>query len=86
MLYRVWIKGDNRAKLAAAMRERQDMSPEEWGVPSLPRTPPGGSKYKVTIADLGEFDAETYPEKLEEWGRATLALWMSASITSERPS
>ena len=29
-------------------------------------------------ADLGEFDAETYPEKLEEWGRATLAAWMAA--------
>ena len=75
MLYRVWMKGDNRAKLAAAMRERQDMSPEEWGVPSLPVTPPVGAKYTVTIADLGAFDADTYAHKLEEWGRATLEVW-----------
>jgi hypothetical protein len=27
---------------------------------------------RVTIADLGEFDAETYPSKLESWCRATL--------------
>ena len=75
MLYRVWMKGDNRAKLAAAMRARQDMPPEEWGVPSLPAVPPAGTPYAVTIADLGEFDADTYVAKLEEWGRATLAVW-----------
>jgi hypothetical protein len=77
MLYRVWMKGDNRAKLAAAMRARQDMSPEEWGVPSLPKTPPAGTKYTTTIAHLGEFDADSYVHKLEEWGRATLAAWMA---------
>jgi Family of unknown function (DUF5946) len=78
MLYRVWIKGDNRAKLAAAMRARQDMSPEEWGVPSLPPVPAAGTRYAVTIADLGEFNEETYAAKLEEWGRATLASWTNA--------
>ena len=66
MLHRVWIEGDNRAKLAAAMRERQDQPPAEWGVPPLPAAPPAGTAYTVTIADLGGFDAETYPEKLEE--------------------
>lgn len=77
MLYRVWIKGDNRARLAAALRQRQDLPPSEWDVPPLP-PPPAGSRYAVTIADLGEFDAETYVAKLEEWGRATLAAWMAA--------
>ena len=76
MLYRVWKLGDNRAKLAAAMRERQDQPPSEWGVPPLPAVPPTGTTYVVTIADLGGFDAETYPIKLEEWGRATLSEWM----------
>ena len=75
MLYRVWMKGDNRAKLAAAMRERQDMTPEEWGVPAVPPVPPAGTQYAVTIADLGEFDADTYVRKLEDWGRATLKAW-----------
>ena len=75
MLYRVWIKGDNRAKLAAAMRERQSMPPEEWGVPALPAAPTASPRYAVTIADLGEFDADSYVQKLEEWGRATLAAW-----------
>ena len=78
MLYRVWVEGDNRAKLAAAMRARPDQPPSEWGVPPLPPVPPSGTTYAVTIADLGGFDAETYPEKLEEWGRATLAAWMAA--------
>jgi len=78
MLYRVWIEGDNRAKLAAAMRARQDLPPAEWGVPPLPSPPPAGTPYAVTIADLGDFDADTYVEKLEEWGRATLAAWMAA--------
>lgn len=75
MLYRVWMKGDNRAKLAAAMRERQNRPPAEWDVPPLPPVPPTGTRYAVTIADLGEFDADTYVRKLEEWGRATLAAW-----------
>jgi hypothetical protein len=26
----------------------------------------------MTIADLGEFDAATYPDQLEAWCRATL--------------
>jgi hypothetical protein len=76
MLYRVWIKGDNRAKLAAAMRSRQELPPAEWDVPPLPAVPPAGTRYAVTIADLGEFDADTYVEKLEAWGRATLAAWL----------
>jgi hypothetical protein len=78
MLHRVWIEGDNRAKLAAAMRLRQDLPPEEWGVPPVPAVPPAGTRYTVTIADLGEFDEESYPQKLEEWGKATLAVWMAA--------
>lgn len=77
MLYRVWIKGDNRAKLAAALRSRQDLPPSEWDVPPLPAAPPAGTRYAVTIAALGEFDAETYVAKLEEWGRATLKTWMA---------
>lgn len=78
MLYRVWIESDNRAKLAASMRSRQDLPPSEWGVPPLPAVPAAGTRYAVTIAELGEFDSETYAKKLEEWGRATLAAWMAA--------
>jgi hypothetical protein len=78
MLHRVWIDGDNRAKLAAAMRARPDMPPVDWGVPPLPEPPPAGTPYAVTIADLGEFDADTYVGKLEDWGRATLAAWTAA--------
>jgi hypothetical protein len=29
----------------------------------------------MTIADLGDFDAETYPALLDDWCRATLAMW-----------
>ena len=79
MLYRVWMKGDNRAKLAAALRERQNLPPEEWDVPPLPGAPPAGTRYDVTIADLGEFDADSYVRKLEDWGRATLRAWTAGS-------
>ena len=78
MLYRVWMKGDNRAKLAAALRERQNLPTAEWDVPDLPPVPPSGTKYDVTIADLGEFDADTYVRKLEDWGRATLKRWTTS--------
>jgi len=78
MLHRVLIEGDNRAKLAAAMRSRQGLTPAEWGVPPLPPVPPAGTRYEVTIADLGAFDADSYPLQLERWGRATLAGWMAA--------
>jgi hypothetical protein len=78
MLYRVWIKGDNRAKLAAAMREGPDRPPSEWDVPPLPAVPAAGTRFAVTIADLDEFDAADYPAQLEAWGRATLSAWMSA--------
>ncbi len=77
ILYRVWVKGDNRAKLAAAMRVRQNAPPAEWDVPGRPSIPPAGTRYAVTIADLAEFNAETYVKKLEEWGRATLVTWMT---------
>lgn len=76
MLYRVWVKGDNRAKLAAAMRERQNRPPAEWDVPPLPKVPPTGTRFAVTIADLGDFDADTYVRKIEDWGRATLQTWI----------
>lgn len=78
MLYRVWIKGDNRARLAAAMRSRQNRPPAEWDVPPLPAVPAAGTRFAVTIAELGEFDAKDYPHRLEAWGRATLSAWMSA--------
>jgi hypothetical protein len=78
MLYRVWMKGDNRAKLAAALRERQNLPASEWDVPNVPAAPPPGTTYDVTIADLGEFDADTYVRKLEDWGRATLKTWTTA--------
>ena len=78
MLYRVWLKGDNRAKLAAAMRSRQNTPPGEWDAPPLPAVPAAGTRFAVTIADLGEFDADEYPRQLEAWGRATLSAWMSA--------
>ena len=47
-------------------------------MPPLPAAPFPGAGYAVTIADLGEFDAETYTARLEDWGRATLAAWTAA--------
>ena len=64
-----------RRSLAAAMRERWNLPPEERGGNSAPGNLAAHAKYAVTITDLGEFDADSYVHKLEEWGRATLAAW-----------
>jgi hypothetical protein len=29
----------------------------------------------VTVANLGAFDADTYAEQLDDWCRASLAMW-----------
>jgi hypothetical protein len=36
------------------------------------------ARYEVTIADLGDFDGETYESKLRAWARATYEAWQAA--------
>jgi hypothetical protein len=76
MLNRVYVSGDDPERVITGMRRDLHARPEEWAVPDLPVTRP--STFAGTIADLGDFDAATYPVMLDAWCRATLAAWGSS--------
>lgn len=86
MLNRVYAHGDNRLDVVKGMRAKyrgkQDNSynkanaslSADWRSAPLPqRTPP--RKFDTTIANLGDFSADTYPELLDAWCLATLRAW-----------
>ena len=70
MLYRIWIAGDDPEYVARTLRHGGGRP--SWHVPPLPAEAVLPRRARMTIADLGEFDAETYPSHLEAWCRATL--------------
>jgi hypothetical protein len=73
MLYSVYILGSDYQRVTTAMRRMGRQNPD-WGIPPLPAgkaRPP----FTVTIANLGSFEAEKYPELLDRWCNATLAGW-----------
>jgi hypothetical protein len=72
MLYRIWIAGDDPEYVARKLRHPDLRGRSTWDVPALPAEATLPRRARVTIADLGEFDAETYPAQLEAWCRATL--------------
>ncbi len=69
LLRRVYDEREPLARVVADFRAR-----------SISRTtpvdeadvPPRGGPFDVTIADLGAFDAESYPAALDRWATATL--------------
>ena len=69
-LYRIYVSGDQPAYVFAALRERR---PFETDSPRRPTQRAGMPS--VTIAYLADFDADTYPERLDAWCRASLAAW-----------
>jgi hypothetical protein len=70
MLYSVYIQGSDYQRVTAALRRMGRQNPE-WGIPPLPQQRP--STFTVTIADLGAFEAESYPRQLDLWCQAALA-------------
>ena len=72
MLQRIWVAGDDPQFVARTLRAVEDGRPHPWTVPPLPGDADTPRRPRVTIADLGEFDAEGYPGRLEAWCRATL--------------
>lgn len=75
LLHRVVIEGDDPVRLAAALRKNPPARLEAWGVPPLPLSPSPGGPFPVTIGDLGEFDAASYPASLTAWAAATYRRW-----------
>jgi hypothetical protein len=73
ILYKVHVQGEDYRRVLGALRRRPNTGSADWGVPPRPPAPPG--KYAVTIADLGDFDREHYPARLDDWCRAVLAAW-----------
>jgi hypothetical protein len=82
MLYRIWIAGDDPDYVARKLRHPDRGGRSSWDVPALPANALLPRRAGVTIADLGDFDAETYPTKLEAWCRATLEALGQAPTTA----
>lgn len=74
-LWRVVHGGDDVRRVFTALRRVAPAVPEDWGVPPLPAAPPAGGAYRVTIADLGDFDAASYAERALDWARAAVEHW-----------
>jgi hypothetical protein len=47
----------------------------DWGVTGLPTTGHPPRIFALTIADMGDFEAETYQVKLDAWCKATIDAW-----------
>jgi hypothetical protein len=75
MLFSIYVKGRDPAKIVSALRRLGRRSPD-WDLPNLPA---GNhpTHFTVTIADLGSFPAETYPVQPDLWCQSTLAAWQS---------
>jgi hypothetical protein len=72
LLYRTWIAGDDPQFVTRTLREVNRGEDPGWQVPPLPPDAGQPRRPRVTIADLGSFEASAYPEQLEAWCRATL--------------
>ena len=72
VLQRIWVSGDDPQYVSRTLRGVENGRPHPWTVPLLPADADTPRRPRVTIADLGEFDAAGYPGQLEAWCRATL--------------
>lgn len=72
-LYRVYCLGEPVFDVFAALRGAKGRVAGRIGVPRRPSVPAFAPT--MTIADMGDFAAATYAERLEEWCRASLRAW-----------
>ena len=68
-LYRIYHLNEAPGHVFATRRQRPHVF-----VP-VSRPPRPTSAFQITIADLGDFTAATYPSQLDRWCRAALAGW-----------
>lgn len=80
MLCRVYVSGDDRMRVARALRASGGRGLAGWDVPPFPRRDAPPTYFETTIADLGEFDADDYATHLDAWCRATLASWSAGAV------
>jgi len=79
-LYRIYCLNEVPAVVFAARRENPTARPV------APRPSRQPTAFAVTIADLGEFEAEGYPAALDAWCRAALAAWGAPVIAELLPA
>lgn len=72
-LHRIYVHGEPPARVFGALVARGGAPPDGWHTPPRPAEPAHAPA--VTIADLGGFAAETWPQHLDAWCRAALAAW-----------
>jgi hypothetical protein len=77
MLCRVYLHRVEHTLMAAELRSA--ISSPASAPPIPPRTTPLAPAPSVTIADLGDFAAEHYAERLDAWCRATLE-WYGQTV------
>ena len=75
LLVSVYVQGRSLPSVIIGMRKAEGRV-SEWAVPSLPPGAPA-PRFITTIADLGSFAADRYPEQLDDWCRATLTTWQA---------
>ena len=80
MLYRIWIAGDDPQYVVRTLRGAESGRPLTWTVPPLPADATSRRRPRVTIADLGAFEADQFPHQLESWCRATLEPWLLEAL------
>ena len=72
-LYAICVTGHEQGYVFRELVAGNRGIPAEWKVPARPALPSAAPSY--TIADLGDFDAGTYAERIERMCRASLAMW-----------
>lgn len=72
LLYRIWVGGEDPRAVAHSLRRIENGELDPPPTPPLRMNAGATRSFRVTIADLGEFEAASYPRLLEDWCRATL--------------
>ena len=72
MLRRVYVAGEDRMKVYTTMRDSHVRALASSPCQMPPLAP---MSFSFTIADMGDFGAESYADNLDEWCRATLDAW-----------
>jgi Family of unknown function (DUF5946) len=80
LLYNVFERGRDPRHVTTALRRLGNRDPH-WDSSTLPCGSPV-PPFAMTIADMGDFGAATYPEMLERWCKVTVAHWRSACSCS----
>lgn len=77
-LHRICLDGELPVHVFSPPGVRSLLKSIGMGVP--PRPPRPRQRPTITIADLGEFDQETYPQCLDAWCKAALDMWGGSQV------